>query len=366
MKEKSAAQLYFEEEGGRLERLAPPLLRWYKEFARRLPWRETPSPYGVWVSEIMLQQTRVEAVKGYYARFLKALPTVEALAGAEEDLLLKLWEGLGYYSRVRNLKKAAVEIMERYGGELPADHEKLLMLPGIGRYTAGAIASIAFGIPVPAVVGNVIRVLTRDLAWEGESGSDRFKRDLEEAVLPHLPAGQSGTFNQALMEIGATVCLPNGAPLCGECPLREECLAHLQQNETAYPVKPEKKSRRVEERTVFVLSAEREFALGKRSAQGLLAGMWELPGVQGHLSPDEAKVFLQNAGLSVVQVEALSPAVHIFSHVEWHMIGYRVICEKKTEGTDLVWLSPEEIDEKIALPSAFRAYRKELRNSQRK
>lgn len=361
MREERMSKLFLEENGGRLGQIPRPLIQWYRKNARVLPWRENPVPYAVWISEIMLQQTRVEAVKEYFARFLTTLPTIAHLAEAEDEVLLKLWEGLGYYSRVRNLKKAARQVMEEFGGNLPADYGRLLTLPGIGRYTAGAIASIAFGLDVPAVDGNVIRVIARYLAWEGDSSSEGFKRDLEEALLPHLPAGQCGDFNQALMELGATVCLPNGMPKCDSCPLRGECAAHLQQNEMAYPVKTLKKARRIEKRTIFVVTYEGKYGLHRRDTEGLLAGMWELPGEEGHLSPEEATAFLQRRGVSLQSLQPLPAAVHIFSHVEWRMIGYRAEIKKIPSKGDWEWFSAEEIDGEIALPSAFRGYRGELR-----
>ena len=208
-----------------LYKIVEPLLAWYEKNRRKLPWRENVSAYRVWVSEIMLQQTRVEAVKPYFARFIDALPDVSDLADCEEEKLLKLWEGLGYYNRVRNMQKAAKTVMEEYGGQLPDDYEKLLSLKGIGSYTAGAIASIAYGIPVPAVDGNVLRIITRLTQDESDIMKQSVKKRVEQALLEVMPQKRAGVFNQALMELGATVCVPNGAPLCEACPWKEFCLA---------------------------------------------------------------------------------------------------------------------------------------------
>ena len=209
--------------------IIPPLLAWYDEAKRILPWRGTKDPYNIWVSEIMLQQTRVEAVKPYYDRFLQALPTVRDLAGAEESYLLKLWEGLGYYNRVRNMQKAAQILVERYGGEMPADAKEILALPGIGSYTMGAIASIAFQIPLPAVDGNVLRILTRLYGDDSDILDPRFKKKTEEALVRIMPKDRPGDVNQAMMELGATVCLPNGMPKCESCPWQDRCVARKEE-----------------------------------------------------------------------------------------------------------------------------------------
>lgn len=338
--------------------LASPLEGWYHGNRRQLPWRVSPTPYQTWVSEIMLQQTRVEAVKGYYERFLEALPNIRALAEAEEARLMKLWEGLGYYSRARNLQKAARQIMERHGGELPADYEALLKLAGIGPYTAGAIASIAFGLPVPAVDGNVLRVWARcrndasDIALPEtrEQVSAILKKALE-----LLPEGFAGTFNQALMELGAIVCAPNGPPRCLGCPAEDYCAGHLAGTVCSLPVKSAKKPRRIEPMTVFLLVRDAKFALRKRAKKGLLAGLWELPNCPGYLEGAALTETVRSLGLDPLRIEPLGPAKHIFTHVEWHMQGYRVIVEEAREDTSLCWAGTHEL-EPYALPSAFRYY----------
>ena len=342
------------------------LLRWFQENARVLPWREQKNPYYTWVSEIMLQQTRVEAVKEYFLRFIEELPDVQELAKAEEGKLLKLWEGLGYYNRVKNMQKAAVQIMEQHQGKLPADYEELLRLKGIGTYTAGAIASIAYGIPVPAVDGNVLRVTKRLAASYDDVSKVSVKKELETSLTQIMPKGHPGAFNQALMELGAIVCLPNGTPLCSKCPVQKYCQAYKKDIVMELPVKAKKKARIIEERTVFLIEYQNQYILHQRSRGGLLAGLWELPNIEGKYEEKQVWEFLRQLDLPVVKIQQLGEAKHIFTHKEWHMLGYAVKVSDK-EGKNgnqyrglkkIVWADKEEIREKYALPSAFRAYQK--------
>ena len=331
-----------------------PLLEWYDGGHRDLPWRAQPTPYRVWVSEIMLQQTRVEAVRGYFARWMDALPDVRALAAADEAVYLKLWEGLGYYSRVRNLHRAAIEVCDKYGGELPADYDALRALPGIGDYTAGAIASIAFGLPVPAVDGNVLRVAARldnDLTPITDTA---FKKRTRERFAALMPADRPGDLNQSLMELGATVCIPNGAPLCGDCPVQHLCLGYHHGNAAMLPLRAAKKARRVENRTVLLLRHGTLVGIRRRPQSGLLARLWELPALNGHLSPDEVRDALAAHGWQVGKLLSLRPAKHIFTHVEWHMNGYYI--ELKNLPDELTFVSPSALRAEYALPSAFRAF----------
>lgn len=336
-----------------LNKIVQPLLSWYDQAARVLPWRENPQPYRVWVSEIMLQQTRVEAVKPYYERFLSALPTVETLADAPEELLLKLWEGLGYYNRVRNLQRAALVMKEQYGGQVPASFDALLALPGFGEYTAGAVASIAFGIRVPAVDGNVLRVISRLTADHRDMKDAAVKRQITETVREILPE-RAGDFNQSLMELGATVCLPNGAPLCLLCPLNGLCSAYQQGIAAELPVKTAKRPRVIEERTVFLLCTEDRVALRRRPAKGLLVGLWELPGVPEVFTPEGAEDQLREWGLSEFAVQPLPKAKHIFTHREWHMTAYAVRVPRPFG--EFVWATYRELLEQYTLPSAFKSY----------
>ena len=328
-----------------LERLPIPLLTWYHDNARTLPWRSDPTPYHVLVSELMLQQTRVAAVLDYYARFLAALPTVRDLAACPEEELMKLWQGLGYYSRARNLQRAARVIMDRHGGVFPADYESIRALPGVGDYTAGAISSIAFGLPVPAVDGNVLRVVSRLTADRRDVTRPETKRTVTEALRAVIPLDAPGTFNQALMDLGATVCLPNGAPACEKCPARDFCAAHREGIEEELPVKAPKRPRRVEERTVWLIFRENRVALRQRPAKGLLSGLWEYP---NDLSPAQCPV----AG----EQEFAATGKHIFTHIEWHMTAYTVAPAGETLPPGWVWADRAALAEKYALPSAFRCF----------
>jgi len=342
------------------------LLTWYDANRRILPWRELPTPYRVWVSEIMLQQTRVEAVKPYFERFMRALPDIPALAVAEEETLLKLWEGLGYYNRVRNLQRAAIQIMEDYGGQMPDSYEALLGLTGIGTYTAGAIASIAFGKAYPAVDGNVLRVLSR-VRMDSRLITDAKVKDVIERELSAvMPENRPGDFNQAMMEIGACVCLPNGAPLCEKCPLKDICKAHLESVESEYPKKAGKKARSIEKKTILIVRDEGKVAVRKRPGKGLLAGMYEFPWLEGYVTPDEVIAYLATNGIQTIRVYPLAEGKHIFTHKEWHMKGYLVRVDElepicSGEGIkDWIYIEPSETAEKYPIPSAFGVYTKML------
>ena len=341
----------------------PLLLDWYRQNRRDLPWRHTRDPYPVLVSEIMLQQTRAETVKPYFHRFLATLPTVEALANADAPTLLKLWEGLGYYSRVRNLQKAARAVMECHGGVIPADFDALLKLPGVGRYTAGAVASIAFGIPVPAVDGNVLRVLARLTGDDTDILSPAAKKTAEATLAPLVPSDAAGDFTQSLIELGALVSTP-GEPKCSDCPLPLHCAAHREGRERDLPVRLAKTKRRVEERTVLVIrctsgeaAAVRHIALRKRPAEGLLGGLYEFPCMEGHATPEEAGKYLTALGLTVGEITPLPPAKHLFSHIEWRMIGYAVEVAETAAAEDWFFADVSEVDETYAIPSAYSAYR---------
>lgn len=345
------------EETQNLSKLSKRLLAWYDAEARVLPWRSNPEPYRVWVSEIMLQQTRVETVIPYFERFLAQLPSISALAAASEQTLLKLWEGLGYYSRVRNLQKGAQAVQERFGGELPAHYEELLTLPGIGEYTAGAIASIAFGLPVPAVDGNVLRVFSRLFASSADIANPQVKKDFKELVLKIQPKDRPGDFNQALMDLGATVCVP-GAPRCGVCPLEQFCMARRRGMEAELPVKAAAKARRHEQKTVLVVVSGGKVLLHRRAPKGLLGGLWEFPNLEGILVEQQVRLELEKWGAQPVRMERLPDAQHIFSHVEWHMRGYSVTADNFSPPPDCEWVAFDLLKKDYALPSAFKAYNK--------
>lgn len=344
--------------------IVTPLLMWYDNHKRVLPWREDQNPYRVWVSEIMLQQTRVEAVKPYFDRFMKELPDVSRLAEAEEERLLKLWEGLGYYNRVRNMQKAARIIMEDYEGVFPEEYDLLVRLPGIGSYTAGAVASISFGKQVPAVDGNVLRILARLMLYEEDVLSQRAKNEARDALLPLMPKERSGDFNQALMELGAMVCVPNGEPRCEACPWREMCLAHQKGNWREYPKKAAKKPRKAEQKTVFIIGDGKRLLLHKRPSKGLLAGMYELPCADDWLDEEGLIVRVREMGFSPLRIQPIGEAKHIFTHKEWHMKGYRVLVEpfdfkEDSEARlqkDYVMVTKEETEQAYPIPSAFAAF----------
>ena len=379
------------------------LIEWYRVERRILPWREDPTPYHVWISEIMLQQTRVDTVKGYYARFLARCPNIRALAEADEDTYMKLWEGLGYYSRVRNLHKAAEEIMEAYGGIMPKSYEALRKITGIGPYTAAAIASIAFGEKVPAVDGNLLRVFARLTAYTENIKAEKARKAAAAYYMNWMPEAAPaeirpasihaaedrrqvpsqrmlnasahvrentaaalpqdlytpGSFNQALMDLGATICLPNSTPLCTKCPLQSFCTAHARGEETNYPVAPEKKPRRIENRTVFLIHDAGKIVIGKRPPKGLLASLYEFPNTEGHLTEAEALEHVKALGFTALHIRRLAPAKHIFSHIEWHMIGYAVRVDELApfESDHLLLVSLTELADTYSIPSAFSAYR---------
>lgn len=352
-----------------LNQLIHPLQAWFQGNARVLPWRENPIAYYVWISEIMLQQTRVEAVKPYFDRFIRELPDVKALAECPEDKLLKLWEGLGYYNRVRNLKIAANQILDEYDGVIPSDYVELLKLKGIGNYTAGAIASIAYGKPVPAVDGNVLRVISRVTADDSDIMKQSVRTHMEEKLLELMNSTTEVTnkvipsiFNQALMELGATVCLPNGAPRCEVCPWHDLCEARKQNRIAELPVKSKAKARRIEEKTVFIVKDGERLALHKRPKKGLLAGLYELPNAEGHMTEEEVLHYIKGKGYAPIRIQPVGDAKHIFSHVEWHMKGYVVFLQASEyeanakQVSEWIFVDVEETKDNYAIPSAFVKY----------
>ena len=337
----------------KLQKLPEALLPWYKENKRDLPWRLTKEPYHVWVSEIMLQQTRVEAVKGYYTRFLTALPTIEDLSNCDDDALHKLWEGLGYYSRVRNLKKAARVVMEEYGGAFPGEYEKILALPGIGEYTAGAISSICFDLPTPAVDGNVLRVISRILNDDTPIDLPAQKKKVQKLLAEIYPK-EAGNFTQALMELGATLCGPNKAPDCECCPCKAFCQGFCLGTAKQLPVKLPKKGRKEEDRTVLILSYDGQYALEKRPGKGLLAGLWQFPNVPGTLNVEAALQKVEEMGLKPRDILRQVEKKHIFTHIQWNMRGIYMEVANRLGG--LNWFTKEQINSQAALPTAFRQF----------
>lgn len=335
-----------------LNKIVQPLLQWYDENKRDLPWRHDPTPYRVWISEIMLQQTRVDPVIPYYLRFMEALPDVKALASAPEDHLMKLWEGLGYYSRARNLQKAAKIIVKE--NSFPDDFDGWLSLPGIGEYTAGAICSIVLGLPTPAVDGNVLRVLSRVIGSYDDIAAPSVKRNFTEELKKVYPLCHTSEFTQSLMELGAIVCLPNGAPLCDQCPLQELCTASKEQLIDEIPVKTSKKKRKIEQRTVLLLRCDDKLALNRRPGKGLLANLWEYPNRSSHLSLSELEEFCPR------KIKRLSDSTHIFTHIEWQMIGYELWLD--TQSDEFHWMTIDDVLAQKAIPSAFRCYTNYLKD----
>lgn len=365
-----------------LNEIVCPLLEWYEKEHRILPWRLSKNPYYIWISEIMLQQTRVEAVKPYFERFITAFPTIEDVALAEEDRLLKMWEGLGYYNRVRNIQKAARLVVEHYNGKLPADYEELKKLPGIGNYTAGAVSSIAYNISAPAVDGNVMRVISRIEERTEDIMKQSARTAVENALMEVMPENKAGDFNQALMELGATVCVPNGAPNCQQCPVAAFCGAYAHGRIDELPVKARKKPRKIEERTILLIQDGDRVALHKRENKGLLAGLYEFPNLLKKMTEEEAIDYVKNLNLIPLKIQRLEDAKHIFSHIEWHMAGYSVKVasldsenviadtqkddynidiEHTTNGikrNDFIFVDQRETEDIYTIPAAFGAYTK--------
>ncbi len=334
-----------------LEHVSKKIILWYQKQPRILPWKQDKNPYHVWVSEIMLQQTRIEAVKKYYQKFMEELPTIQDLANVPEEELLKLWEGLGYYSRARNLKKAACQIQENYQGKMPTTYHELLKLCGIGEYTAGAIASICYQEKVPAVDGNVLRVVSRVLASNEDVLLPETKKKITNALLKIIPE-EAGDFNEGIMELGEKICIPNGEPLCNICPLQQECLAFQKHLTDEIPVRIKKAKRKQEQMTVFILHYEKQIAIQKRPKQGLLANLYEFPNVNGSLEEHEIPEALKQWNISLENLYQKTHDKHIFTHVEWQMTVYHVTVKNKNKA--FIWANETEFQEKYPLPTAFK------------
>ena len=342
-----------EEKSQIYQQLPEKLLPWYQSKARTLPWRADQDPYHVWISEIMLQQTRVETVIGYYERFLAAFPTVKDLAEAEEDQVLKLWEGLGYYSRARNLHKTAKMIQDQYQGIFPQDHKKILSLPGIGSYTAGAITSISFNQPKAAVDGNVLRVMTRLTEDYRCIDDESTKKSIAETLEKIYPPEQSGDFTQSLIELGATICLPNGDPLCNLCPMEKFCLANQKTTQKQLPVRKKKTKKREEDLTIFVFHTEGKIALEKRTENGVLHGLWQLPNLEGTMSENEVVTYLKKHKISGT-IQKIQKGKHIFTHIQWNMTCYHIECSQSFG--PYTWADEEGIEKEHTIPTAFKKF----------
>ncbi|MCH3961050.1 MAG: A/G-specific adenine glycosylase [Solobacterium sp.] len=343
------------------EKTAEDIVLWYTANKRSLPWRDTGNPYHVWISEIMLQQTRIEAVRPKYLSFMQELPSISALAECDEDHLMRLWEGLGYYSRARNLKKCAVLLVQEYHSQMPSDVHELEKLPGIGPYTAGAISSIAFDQAVPAVDGNVLRVLARLFAVKEDVRSDAVRKELLHTISDlyqkKQPAGFFAAFNQGLMEIGETVCMPNGIPHCHACPLQDVCRAQKEKLWDRIPYRSKLKERKIIERTLLILRDGDSFLLHKRDKTGLLAGLYEFIGIDQFMSEKEALKYTEKIGAVPLRISHLPDAKHIFTHLEWHMHAYEIQVEEieHLKLQNCVLADKKELAS-LAIPSAFKTY----------
>lgn len=342
-----------------LERIVKPLLTWFQKEKRNLPWRHTNNSYMIWISEIMLQQTRVEAVKIYYERFLSELPTLEDLAKVEEDKLLKLWEGLGYYTRARNLKKCAEYLIQNNQTELPKDYEQLKKLPGIGPYTAASIGSIAYNLKTPAIDGNVLRVMTRIYEDDRDIMKPQLRQEYFEKLQKIMP-NNTRDFTESLMELGALVCLPNGLPECEKCPLSFLCQSYQHQTMLNYPKKLKKIKRKIEEKTIIILEYKNKIAIRKRNNEGLLASLYEFYNMNGSFNDQEIRKYMQEEGIKIQEIKSLGNSKHVFSHIEWHMIGYYIKCLRKPK-QELIWVTKEELEKIYSIPTAFAFYAKQIK-----
>lgn len=340
-----------------MKKMGDIIVKWYQENRRELPWRGDLDPYHVWVSEIMLQQTRIEAVLSYYDRFMRSLPTIQDLANVEEEKLLKLWEGLGYYNRARNLKRAALQIMEKYHGIFPSTYEEILSLPGIGEYTASAIGSICFSLPEVTIDGNVLRVYTRVFEDSRIIDFEKERKKIR-AHLMEIAPKKVGYFNEGLMELGETICLPNGMPKCEICPLKDLCLSRKHGTVLEYPHRLPKKEKKIEHRTVFIFFSQDHFLIEKREEIGVLHGLWQFPNTNQLLTKEDALEYCKLKGLSKVKIEEGISYTHIFTHKKWIMNSYFIeiqACDlKKFSG---IFVTEEDLVDMYSLPSAFQPFR---------
>lgn len=335
-------------------KLIDTLLTWYDQNKRELPWRDKQNPYYIWISEIMLQQTQVKTVIPYFERFIKALPDIDALASVSEEKLNKLWEGLGYYKRAANLKKASQKIKEDYEGQMPETYEALLTLPGIGPYTAGAIASISFGERKAAIDGNLMRVFARLLELDYPSNTTSSYKAYETVIMPYLPAHRPGDFNQALMDIGAGICLAKSKPLCQLCPLKDFCQSYLKQTINHFPKKIAKKEKRLENRLILILNYNNYYYIEKKEENGVLKGLWAFT----NLNKDQISLegALNRLNLNVKAIIPLGDKVHIFTHIKWQMSGYCVILKDVAKNLPGQWVTSKNLEKNYSLPSAYKSF----------
>jgi A/G-specific adenine glycosylase len=329
------------------------LLYWYDNEYILLPWRNDQDPYKIWVSEIMLQQTRVEAVIPYFERFIKRLPTVKDLAEIEEDELMKLWQGLGYYRRVKNMQAAAKQIMQDFHGVMPKTMKDLLTLKGIGEYTAGAIASIAYDEVAPAVDGNVLRIFARLYAVKENLRNTKVRKKVGDLYKPFLPKNRPGDFNQALMDLGRKICIPSKNPRCEECPLASNCLAYRHDLQGEIPFLEKKKARKKENITILVFHKDDKIWIRKRPNEGLLSSLYEYTTLKGHKTLEEVASYGERTVKGIVK---MPDSKHIFSHIEWSMIGYFVEVDQDKMDDQGMFVSMDDLKNKYSIPTAFKRY----------
>lgn len=322
------------------------LLQWYEEEKRDLPWRRSVNPYHVWVSEIMLQQTRVDTVIPYFERFITSFPTVQDLAGADEQTVLKLWEGLGYYSRARNLHHAAKEVVREYGSIVPKDVQAFGSLKGVGPYTRGAVMSIAYGLPEPAVDGNVMRVLSRVLCMEENISEHRVKKQFGELTRELVPAEDPSSFNQGLMELGALVCTPK-QPTCLLCPVQSLCRGFSHGMEHVLPIKGKKAKQRTIQYAALLINDNGHYVIEQRPSTGLLASLWQFPMIPLDEMPiEDGLVWLQaEYGLDITIGKKAGTLKHVFSHIIWDITIYHATMKDFTEDERIQIVHPDDFDQ---------------------
>lgn len=339
-----------------MKEIVTPLLKWFKENKRDLEWRENRTPYTILVSEIMLQQTRVETVRSYYTRFIEELPNFKSLAKCEEAKLLKLWEGLGYYSRARNLKKCAIEVVEKYDGAFPKEYEQAIKLSGVGSYTCGAVLSIGYNMPYAAVDGNVLRVLTRYASSALDISLEKtkvyFKQELEK-IMPN----EAGEFNESLMELGATICMPK-ITKCEECPLHFSCKSYKEHTQLRYPIKTKAKEKKIFEYTcLFVTDGNKYIFVTKES--NVLKGLPSPFLINHFLTPNEAMEETENLGFYVKNVIPLKEKKHIFTHQLWYMKGYKLLVSNLLNYPNY---TENQIMNELSISSCFKKFLDEIFN----
>lgn len=346
------------------QEISEKIIKWYQENKRILPWRMDKEPYHVWISEVMLQQTRIEAVINYYNRFMNDLPTVFDLANIEEDKLLKLWEGLGYYNRARNLKKCAQIIVEKYNGKFPEKYDELINLPGIGEYTASAISSICFNEKESCIDGNVLRVFTRIHNDKRNISNKKVKYDIRKTLMESMPEN-SGDFNEGLMELGEVICIPNGCPKCDICPVRSDCKAYLNNAYQNLPVKDKMQQKKEEEITVFLFQHQEMIAISKRDEKGLLANLWEFPNTSEKLNLGKIKEYLEKKNIQYKKISKAIQNIHVFTHKIWNMTGYIIELEVR-DNLNYTWVTKEELETKYAIPTAFEPFKRIIKEESKK